>query len=70
VEEVTDEPLYRDRVCGTGTGKAGTAVTVRVPPDRDPSRRPKRDPSGSRWLAACFERGAVTSCFAVARSSG
>jgi transposase len=25
--------------------------------------RPKRDPSDSRWLAACFERGAVTSCF-------
>jgi transposase len=25
--------------------------------------RPKRDPSDSRWLAACFERGAVRSCF-------
>ena len=25
--------------------------------------RPKRDPSDSRWLAACFERGTVTSCF-------
>jgi transposase len=25
--------------------------------------RPKRDLSDSRWLAACFERGAVTSCF-------
>jgi transposase len=25
--------------------------------------RPKRDPSDSRWLAACFERGAVTGCF-------
>ena len=25
--------------------------------------RPKRDPSDSRWLAACFERGAITSCF-------
>jgi transposase len=25
--------------------------------------RPKRDKSYSRWLAACFERGAVTSCF-------
>ena len=25
--------------------------------------RPKRDPSDSRWLAACFERGAVTACF-------
>ena len=25
--------------------------------------RPKRDPADSRWLAACFERGAVRSCF-------
>src|SRR5712671_668340 len=25
--------------------------------------RPKRDPSDSRWLAACFERGAITACF-------
>src|SRR5260370_37493232 len=25
--------------------------------------RPKRDPSDSRWLATCFERGAVTGCF-------
>ena len=25
--------------------------------------RPKRDPSDSSWLAVCFERGAVTSCF-------
>jgi len=129
VDEVTDEPLYRDRVCGIDIGKAGMAATIRVPSDRDRSRRmsemrefgttrrevlaladwlrcwqvpavvmeatgdywkpvfcrleaeglecvladakqvrnlpgrPKRDPSDSRWLAACFERGAVTSCF-------
>jgi transposase len=129
VDEVTDEPLYRDRVCGIDIGKAGMAVTIRVPSDRDRSRRaqetrefgttrrevlaladwlrcwqvpavvmeatgdywkpvfyrleaeglecvladakqvrnlpgrPKRDPSDSRWLAVCFERGAVTSCF-------
>jgi transposase len=25
--------------------------------------RPKRDPADSRWLAACFERGAIRSCF-------
>jgi Transposase. len=25
--------------------------------------RPKRDPADSRWLAACFERGAITFCF-------
>jgi transposase len=129
VEEVTDEPLYRDRVCGIDIGKAGMVATIRVPSDANPARRaaetrsfgttkrevlaladwlrswqvpavvmeatgdywkgpfyrleaegfecvladarqvknlpgrPKRDPSDSRWLAACFERGAVTSCF-------
>ena len=129
MEEVTDEPLYRDRVCGIDIGKAQMAATIRVPSDRDPARRasetrefattrrgvlaladwlrcwqvpavvmestgdywkpvlyrleaeefecvladakqvknlpgrPKRDPSDSRWLAACFERGAVTPCF-------
>jgi transposase len=129
VEEVTDEPLYRDRVCGIDIGKAGMVATIRVPSDRDPARRaaetrsfgttkrevlaladwlrcwqvpavvmeatgdywkgpfyrleaegfdcvladarqvrhlpgrPKHDPGDSRWLAACFERGAVTGCF-------
>ena len=129
MDEVTDEPLYRDRVCGIDIGKAGMVATIRVPSDRDPARRmaetrsfgttkkevlaladwlrcwqvpavvmeatgdywkgpfyrleaegfecvladakqvknlpgrPKRDPADSRWLAACFERGAVTSCF-------
>jgi transposase len=129
VEEVTDEPLYRDRVCGIDIGKAEIYATIRVPSDRDPARRaaetrsfavtrrgvlaladwlrcwqvpavvmeatgdywkpvfyrleaegfecvladakqvrnlpgrPKRDPSDSRWLASCFERGAVTPCF-------
>jgi transposase len=129
MEEVTDEPLYRDRVCGIDIGKAGMVATIRVPSDKDPSRRaqetrsfgttkrevlaladwlrswqvpavvmeatgeywkgpfyrleaeglecvladakqvknlpgrPKRDPSDSRWLAACFERGAITPCF-------
>jgi len=129
VEEITDEPLYRDRVCGIDIGKAGLVATIRVPSDANPARRaaetrsfgttrrevlaladwlrcwqvpavvmestgdywkgpfyrleaeglecvladakqvkhlpgrPKRDPSDSRWLAACFERGAVTACF-------
>jgi transposase len=129
VEEVTDEPLYRDRVCGIDIGKAEMAATIRVPSEANPARRaqetrmfpttkrgvlaladwlrvwqvpavvmeatgdywkpvfyrleaeglecvladarqvknlpgrPKRDPSDSRWLAVCFERGAVTSCF-------
>jgi transposase len=129
VEEITDEPLYRDRVCGIDIGKAEMVATIRVPSDKDPARRaaetrsfattkqgvlaladwlrcwqvpavvmeatsdywkpvfyrleaeefecvladarqvkslpgrPKRDPADSRWLAACFERGSVRSCF-------
>ena len=39
MEEVTDEPLYRDRVCGIDIGKAGLVATIRVPSDRDPVRR-------------------------------
>jgi hypothetical protein len=39
VEEVTDEPLCRDRVCGTGIGKAGLVAAIRVPSERDPARR-------------------------------
>jgi transposase len=39
VEEVTDEPLYRDRVCGSDIGKAGLVATIRVLSDRDPARR-------------------------------
>jgi transposase len=39
VEEVTDEPLYRNRVCGIDIGKAGLAATIRVPSDADPARR-------------------------------
>jgi hypothetical protein len=39
VEEVTDEPLYRDRVCGIDIGKAQMVATIRVPSDKDPARR-------------------------------
>jgi transposase len=39
VEEVTDEPLYRDRVCGIDIGKAGMAATIRVPSEKNPARR-------------------------------
>src|SRR6266700_4958668 len=132
MEEVTGEPLYRDRVCGIDIGKAELYATIRVPSDSNPARRasetrrfaatrrgvlaladwlrcwqvpavvmeatgdywkgpfyrleaegfgcvladarqvknrpgrPKRDPSDSAWLAACFERGAVTPCFVAA----
>jgi transposase len=39
VEEVTDEPLYRDRVCGIDIGKPEMYVTIRVPSDKNPARR-------------------------------
>ena len=39
MEEVTDEPLYRDPVCGIEIGKAGMGVTIRVLSDKDPARR-------------------------------
>jgi transposase len=39
MDEVTDEPLYRDRVCGVDIGKAGMVATIRVPSDKDRSRR-------------------------------
>ena len=39
MDEVTDEPLYRDRVCGIDIGKAGMVATVRVPSDKNPARR-------------------------------
>ena len=39
VEEVTDEPLYRDRVCGIDIGKAQMVAAIRVPSDKDPARR-------------------------------
>ena len=38
MEEVTDEPLYRDRVCGIDIGKAQMVATIRVPSDKDPAR--------------------------------
>ena len=39
MEEVTDEPLYRDRVCGIDIGKAQIAATIRVPSETNPARR-------------------------------
>jgi transposase len=129
MEEVADEPLYRERVCGIDIGKTQMAATIRVRSEKNPARRaqetrvfattrrgvlaladwlrcwhvpavameatgglleagvlpleaeefecvlagarqvknlpgrPKRDPSDSRWLTVCFERGSVTPCF-------
>jgi hypothetical protein len=39
VVEVTDEPLYRDRVYGIDIGEAQLVATIRVPSDRDPARQ-------------------------------
>ena len=60
MEEVTDEPLYRDRVCGIDIGKAQIAATIRVPSETNPARRAARPVSSlparrrcsalTRWL--------------------
>lgn len=129
MEQVGDEPLYRQRVCGIDIAKAGVEACIRVPSDADPARRaqetrsfaatkkgmlaladwlrcwqvaevvmeatgdywkgpfyrleaegfdcvladakqvkhltgrPKTDKADARWLAVCFERGAITPCF-------
>ena len=39
MDEIRDEPLYRDRVCGIDIGKAAMVATIRVPGDADPARR-------------------------------
>ena len=52
VQEVTGEPLYRDRVCGIDIGKAGLVATIRVPSDRDPARRME----GTRSFGTTRER--------------
>ena len=39
MEEVTDEPLFRERVCGIDIGKAEMHATIRVPSDTNPERR-------------------------------
>lgn len=129
MDEVSDEPLYRQRVCGIDIGKAGMEACIRVPSETNPARRaqetrsfattrkgvlaladwlrswqvsdlvmeatgdywkgpfyrfeaegfdctladakqvkhlpgrPKTDKADARWLAVCFERGAITACF-------
>ena len=39
MEEVTGEPLYRDRVCGIDIDNAGLAATIGVPSEKNPARR-------------------------------
>ena len=129
MDEVSDEPLYRERVCGIDIAKAGMEACIRVPARPGSTRRaqeirsfattkkgvlaladwlrswgvrevvmectgdywkgpfyrleaegfhcvladakqvkhlpgrPKNDKADSRWLAVCFERGAITPCF-------
>lgn len=132
MQEVTDEPLNRSRVCGIDLAKASLEACIRVPSDGNRSRRsqeirsfattrkgvleladwlrcwqvtavvmeatgdywkgpfyrleaegfecvladakqvkhlpgrPKTDKADARWLAVCFERGSIRSCFVAA----
>ena len=63
VMEATGEywkgPFYRLEAGGSDCVLADAKQVKNLP------GRPRRDPADSRWLAACFERGAITSCFAV-----
>ena len=51
MEEVRDEPLYRDRVCGIDIGKAQLYATIRVPSDGNPARRASETRSFSSTTA-------------------
>jgi hypothetical protein len=60
VDEVRDEPLYRDRVCGIDIGKAQMVATIRVPSERDRARRAAETRSFGtpgtrcwRWRTGC-----------------
>ena len=74
VEEVTDEPLYRDRVCGIDIGKAGMVATIRVPSERNPVRRAAARASWASTLGSlspairwCMMSRPVTPCRSVTR---
>ena len=65
MEEVTDEPLYRDRVCGIDIGKMGVAATIRVPSDRDPARRMSETRLFSTTKAGVLELADWMRCWQV-----
>ncbi len=67
MEEVTDEPLYRDRVCGIDIGKAGMVATIRVPSDKDPARRAAGDPQLRHHQAGGAGAGGLAALLAGAR---
>ena len=67
MEEVTDEPLYRDRVCGIDIGKAGLVATIRVPSDKDPARRMAETRSFGTTKKATTSRAAPPPFFTPVR---
>jgi transposase len=67
VEQVTGEPLYRDRVCGIDIGKAGLVATIRVPSDRDPARRMAETRSFGTTQAGGAGAGGLAAVLAGAR---
>jgi transposase len=54
VEQVSDEPLYRDRVCGIDIGKAELYATIRVPSEKDPARRAAETRSFATTKRGCW----------------
>jgi hypothetical protein len=68
VEEVSDEPLYRDRVCGIDIGKAGMAATIRVPSDRDPARRAQETRAFGTTRRELLDLAAWLACWEVTKA--
>ena len=78
IEEVTGEPLDRDRVCSIDIGKAGLYATIRVPSDQNPARRASETRSFAAtkrgvlaladWLRAWQVPAAVMEATGVIRS--
>jgi transposase len=65
VEEVRDEPLYRDRVCGIDIGKAAMAATIRVPSDKNPARRASETREFATTKAGVLELAGWMRCWQV-----
>jgi hypothetical protein len=81
MEEVEDEPLFCERVAGTGIGKAVISVTVRVPSEtrRDGRMQETRDFGTTRrqlleladWLRAWgVEKAGMESTPVISGSDG
>ena len=54
MEEVTDEPLYLERVCGINIGKAALEACIRVPSEAGFGRRAQETRSFATTKGECW----------------